>query len=461
MRVAPALPKLIIEAIVIGCIICWSATWFVKSAMPIWGGWLHIVGCLCYSSLTVAIAFGLRWTSQFPLPSAAAITALIAVLVEFMQARTLGVTWILSNAALAVAATPLAQWSGVLSPFGLSAVLYWINFSWLPDVKQSRFVCRWAGPMVALVLTIGLWLGGMHIESQVAVGPPPFSSLLVQPASPTDSMAQRQNLWRMLDSATRRSLVGDGAVDLVLWPETSLWESWFADLDLQNAKHTTAVELVNWEETSDNTTLTLPAFRHRLACDYQTNCLVGVYLLRNTTSEKYGLTFPEVRRYNCGCMVDKNGQISCYEKRVIVPLREGFPYWFDWQWLKDMVESRSRFSPNIVEGRGFQTFRFTDSHGMLRTVAVAICYESWLPWLPQYHCEEPLDAICHLAYDGDFKDHPEYTQRMLLTIRLRAIETRTWQLVCSHYAGTAVIDPRGRIVKQLPPGPGVLRTDQL
>jgi len=44
---------------------------------------------------------------------------------------------------------------------------------------------------------------------------------------------------------------------------------------------------------------------------------------------------------------------------------------------------------------------------------------------------------------------------------LRAIETRKWQLVCSCWAGSTIIDPRGKIIKQLPPEAGILRTDQL
>ena len=64
-------------------------------------------------------------------------------------------------------------------------------------------------------------------------------------------------------------------------------------------------------------------------------------------------------------------------------------------------------------------------------------------------------------YDGDFADYPELFERQLLSVRMRAIETRTWNLVCSCWRGTAIIDPRGRIVKQLHAIAGVLRTDQL
>ena len=52
-----------------------------------------------------------------------------------------------------------------------------------------------------------------------------------------------------------------------------------------------------------------------------------------------------------------------------------------------------------------------------------------------------------------------YMDRMVTTIRMRAIETRTWQPVCSTWSGSAVIDPRGTIVKRLGPVQGFLRTD--
>jgi apolipoprotein N-acyltransferase len=450
----------LIEAVLVGCAVGWVSTRFVTPALPFWGVQLHLSGCLVYSSLTVAIAFGLRWTRSFPLQLAALITAVVATVVEFIQARTLGVTWILSSPGLAIASTQIAQWSGVLTPFGLSAVLYWINLSWLPDYNEKKCLVRWAGPVLAMNLTVGLWLGGILLESRVAFGRLPFTALLVQPSIPSSLLSERQVLLQEIEAATKRSITTYGPPDLVLWPETCLWDSPYPASTVQNP--VPGAEEVQTEGTEHPTsTMTLAALQHDIALRYQTNYLVGVCLVEQAMTNKYGLNVPEIRRYNCGCLVTLDGQATCHEKLAVMPIREGFPYWFDWQWLRNIIRRNTNVNPNIVEGRNFRTLKFRDQTGKDRTIAVAICYESWFPWLPQYHCKEPLDAICHLAYDGDFKDHPEYTQRMLLTIRLRAIETRTWQLVCTHYSGTAVIDPRGRIVKQLPPGPGVLRTDQL
>ena len=70
-----------------------------------------------------------------------------------------------------------------------------------------------------------------------------------------------------------------------------------------------------------------------------------------------------------------------------------------------------------------------------------------------------MHAIVHLVYDGYTVEHPGMIQRQVRACQYRAIETRKWNLVCSTWSGTAIIDPSGRIVRQLPARAGVLRSD--
>ena len=67
---------------------------------------------------------------------------------------------------------------------------------------------------------------------------------------------------------------------------------------------------------------------------------------------------------------------------------------------------------------------FRDREQQERVIAVSICYESFLPWLPQYRNSQAAEAIIHLVYDGDFVDHPGVLQRQILACRYHAIETR-------------------------------------
>jgi len=56
---------------------------------------------------------------------------------------------------------------------------------------------------------------------------------------------------------------------------------------------------------------------------------------------------------------------------------------------------------------------------------------------------------------------PTVLRRQIDACRFRAIETRRWNLVCSTLAGTAIIDPTGCVIHELPPVANVLRTDVL
>ena len=184
-------------------------------------------------------------------------------------------------------------------------------------------------------------------------------------------------------------------------------------------------------------------------------------MVDRTSIIKYGLEVPHLQRYNCGCLVSLPSEMDCHEKIQLVPMREGLPTWLRTDFIRNTVLPFFKLSAPLTQGRNYHLLSFSDQQGALHTIAAAVCYESWHPWLPQFRKDERVEAIVYVMYDGDFADHPELFQRQLLSVRMRAIETRTWNLVCSSWRGTAINDPRGRIVKQLPAIAGVLRTDQL
>ena len=157
--------------------------------------------------------------------------------------------------------------------------------------------------------------------------------------------------------------------------------------------------------------------------------------------------------------MSKTGDICRRDKLDLVPFKEGLPGLLDTQWIRDHVLPGLQFKRQLAYGRKYAPLSFRDSGGKPHWISVSVCYESLLPWLPQYRESTTADAIIHLVYDGHTADHPGMIQRQILACQLRAIETRKWNLVCSSWAGTSIIDPTGRIVRQLPPVAGVLRTD--
>jgi len=207
------------------------------------------------------------------------------------------------------------------------------------------------------------------------------------------------------------------------------------------------------------TQLTVQDFSHVLTPVYETNCLVGAVMLERGTRRKYGLEVAEMRRFNCGYLISNSGRISRHEKLDLVPFKEGLPGVLKQDWIRDRVLPALQLNQPLTPGRNFEQLHFHDRDGKERSIAVSVCYESLLPWLPQYRRCATADAIVHMVYDGNTAEHPSMMQRHIRACQYRAIETRKWNLVCSTWAGSVIIDPSGTIVAQLPATPGVLRSD--
>lgn len=443
-----SMARVVLEAVGVGFAMCWLSTGFVRSAIPAWGCVFHSVACVIFSLQVVPIALAIRVLRDRPLIVAAPLTAVAAVACEALQAWC-GLVWSVTSLSLPLAATPVAQWARWITPLGVAGLAYTMNFLILPDRQATTKRLRWIGSLTALGIGAAAWLGGNLIADATHISPMPFSTMLVQP----HLKGEKQVPWRpwiKLDRLTQTSLDREGPVDLIVWPESSLSTSPLDDPTGEAGDGTLAFER----------RLTVAGFSETLLPRYGTNCLVGVAMWRRAVETRYGLQVPMVRRYNCGCLVQSSGEASCYEKQVLVPFREGLP-----GWLEETPWIRSHFLPffqlkgELTPSRRFRLLAFRDRHNQERTIAVSICYEAFLFWLPQYRDSSDVEAIVHLVYDGVWHNHREVIERQILACRYRAIETRTWNLVCSTWAGTAIIDPAGRVAAQIPAEPAVLRSD--
>jgi len=471
------------EAMAIGFAMGWLSTGFVRAGIPAWGWLVHAAACVVFSLQFVAIALAIRFTRDKPVFLAAPLCALTAVVGDLFEAWC-GVSWSVTNLALTVGATPLAQWSHWITPFGVSGLLYLVNFHFVRE-NSSNLGRRWLGPATGVGIAVLAWCGGSLIAAAVSVEPLPFTAILVQPHLKA-SNAEPWRPWVELDRITRTSLSQDGLVDLesigirmydgppspslaettgirrprravvhgesragpvdlVVWPESCLSESWNpgAQSDVNDIA----------------TRLTVQDFAHVLTPAYKTNCLVGAVMLERGTTRRYGLEVAEMRRYNCGYLVSKSGNIARHEKLDLVPFKEGLPGVLNQDWIRNRVLPALQLKQPLTPGRDYDRLSFHDRDGKERSIAVSVCYESLLPWLPQYHRSTTADAIVHLVYDGNTAEHPSMMQRQVRACQYRAIETRKWNLVCSTWAGSVIIDPSGKIVAQLSATPGVLRSD--
>ncbi len=440
---ARTLGRDVLEAVAVGFSMAWLSTGFVRDAVPAWGGALQGVACLVFSLQVVGLMIAIRLLRDRSIPMAAAGSAVVAVAGEFLIAELWnGVVWSVTSLSLAAADTPVAQWAALVTTFGVSAIVYFVNFLFVLNPFASSWH-RWSGSIIGVGVAGCFWLGGCLLESRTRVEPLPFSVMLVQPH--LRFTADRPwRPWLELDSLTQSDLQQAGQVDLIVWPEGCLSNSHQEHLDAVVADIATHLSVQEFAQT----------FQPK----YRTSCLVGVPMWKRETIERYGLKVTEARRYNCGVLVSGPNEMTCHKKQALVPFKEGLPGWLDQGWIRGRILPALQLNASFTPGSEARVLSFRDREQQERVIAVSICYESFLPWLPQYRNSRAAEAIIHLVYDGDSVDHPGLLQRQILACRYRAIETRKWNLVCSTWSGSTVIDPTGKVIAQLPATSGILRT---
>jgi apolipoprotein N-acyltransferase len=397
------------EAFGVGFSMCWMTSPFVRSDFGAWGIPIQGFASSLFALQVVGIAAGLRTTRRWPVLLAAPAVASVATVLELLRVSLL--RWPLLVLAYPAAPTPLAQWASVAGPFGVSFLLYTINFLWLPAPFRWRELRFWAAPIAALGLAAVAWLGGEWIGQAARVGPVPISALVVQPhrvllRMHAEPPRDRQTA-ELLDSLTSAALDDGPPVDLIVWPEEAL-RGCGEGVDPPPA----ALEpSLGW-------------LFHRRMPDYRTPCLVGAII-----EGRNG------RRYNSACLIEPDGRIIRYDKRMLIVGAENL----------------------LTPGGAYRRLEFADRNGRRVRLGVAICYEMHFPGLPQYQAENRPDVVVHLNNESWYRQYPGIHTHGTWACQYRAIETRTWQLVCAAWTRSAAIDPRGKIRAILPPQASVLR----
>lgn len=430
------------------CLTCVSfsvGTWLITPfgfAMPM--GWIvHPICCVInsFQPLCVVTVVWFARQQSYWIIWLLAVTA--ASISECIMSSFFPLIWTATNPTLLLAKTPLVQWLSLVPAYLFSAVLYSILFLLIPR-WDLRGISRLASSLGGIVLLGAFWLGGDAVRKSVKVNALPFVALIVQPHIKPNS-SQEWEPWLKLYDLTEIELAKGSPPDLVLWPESSLFPSNRVPIKKRDSSP-------KWREDA-RSKLDLAALRDLYVG--RCNVLAGSVLFAQENSTKFGVTVLNRRDTVSGCLVRYDGAIQIHDKLSLLPFRECRPWCLGFYW-KDSLSDANQFR-SFSPGKEFNHFTFLDNTGAERRIAVVICYESWQPWLPQYHTKGKVDAICHLSYDADFWQYPAYHDRMLRVVRLRAIETRTWQLLCNYWSGSAVIDPTGSVVMMLPSESGILR----
>jgi apolipoprotein N-acyltransferase len=416
-----------LEAFLCGVVMCWLGTPFIRDGLPANGLIPHLFGCSLFGLQWIAVAATLRLTSRLPAILAAVLSASAATGAELLQAL-FGLPWVFMALALPAAPTPLAQWACWLTIFGVSFILYLVNFLWLPDLRAARWR-RWLAPALGLVVALSARIGGSYIESRVQVKPLPFRTLIVQPYGVrqlTDESPNPSDLKDPLQTLTEESLQGGADPDLIVWPEASR----------------PAVEL---ECYADSGTKSVPEFFRWPSPSHRGTLLVG------TMTKAAGRDL-----YNSACLVRADGSLDRHDKLALVWLTERLPPFLDFFWFRSNVLPRLGVSAPLRPGADYADLSFTDRGGRRILLGVSICYEMYFPWLPQYRRASEAEVVVHISSETGLNGHPFLSDYENWTCQYRAIETRRWQLLCTTMGNSAFIDPSGALTASTNRSRGVI-----
>lgn len=362
-------------------------------------GWLAPLAIILLSvglALFWALGFGIAARAQ----GAARVILLIVALTlsEFARAHVFtGFPWGLLG--YVWSETPvfyLLAWTG---PHGLSLITVAIGV--LPMVF-SRRVLR-GGMMVACVAAV--WLAGMQVAPQGDVPLRDVTVRLVQPNAPQHLKWRPDHMARFFQRGLALSRGDGSAVDVVIWPETSMPFRWGS-----NAR--------------------------------------GLELLRTGLGDAQFIggvqRFENDQMYNSMVHMDAAGaDVAMYDKSHLVPFGEYIPF-------ASLAAQFGIFGFADVNRMGFAAGtgpRVITAEGLPPYLPM-ICYEAIFPGLAQVKGARP-DWLVHLTNDAWYGAFSGPYQH-LVQARARAIEQGLPVARAANTGVSGMIDPYGRVIASIP-----------
>ena len=350
----------------------------------------HPACCLAYSLQPLSWYLGWRCSNGLNHWLRIALLVMVAVAAEFACARIATPVWIVTNPPLFLADTPIAQWVDWFSCFGLSAFLYLALFSLIPRMELNGWR-RWQGTWASCAVLCLLWCGGFLIASRVKAKEMEFSVALVQP-NLCHQPDENWQPWLELVRLTDDFLATGNRVDLVVWPESTVASTLRSRLNDPGSRPENSLEESPISASLSDDSMAqfdVVALVNRYSNKTDASLLVGSLLVDQVEVVKYGLTVPQSQQMNCACLWDSrqsggNGRdcLQVHEKQALMPLREYTPSWLNFDFVRTWIMPGLK-SNELTPGEQSRTRSFMDSKGLERRLGIAICYESWLPWLPQ------------------------------------------------------------------------------
>jgi len=299
-----------------------------------------------------------------------------------------------------------------------SALGAWVILRW-----RARWPCFVLGGWVALLL-VGNW----------TFKPPPPTrgsnlAILVQPNVPLEEAAAPA--WAPWLNPTKLNRLVNMSLDAL---SKEGWNKGSA-LGEEERQRGAAPPLIIWAENPAPFYFTRdPVFRNaveRMARQ------AGAYVVVNTVVP-VGAGYSKIT--NSAVIVDPQGrEILQYDKMHLVPFGEYVPAWA----FPNEIGKITNEAGNFVPGSSYRVAPTPEG-----AIGVFICYEDIFPQLVRRFTVAGARVLVNISNDAWFGDSAAALQELEMA-RLRAIEDRRYLLRATNDGITAMIDPYGRIEKQI------------
>ena len=414
-----SLPRAFLWGYVCGALfLAGSCYWFVevmerygKLAPPLAAGVLLLFVAV-FSGFFGAFGLAEGWVARRMPLAALALSPFLWVSMELARTYLItGFPWNLTG--YAVQAEGLRQLASVTAVYGLSflAVATSAMAAWAL-LERQRTRAR-----IGLALWLGMLIAANWLARPPALRPGSRAAFLVQPNVPLDESVQEAWApWRdpgplnSLVSLTLGSRVVDEAAigpPLIVWAENPA--PFYFNRD--------------------------PVFRG--AVEGLARGARGYVVVNTVTFADPENKLPK----NSAVVLDPEGRVLLqYDKIHLVPFGEYVPWWA----FPGRVGKIAAEAGNFVPGSSYQAARMPEG-----AIGVFICYEAIFPQLVRRIVSEGAGVLVNVSNDAWYGDSPAAFQHLEMA-RLRAIENRRTLLRATNDGITAVIDPYGRVARELP-----------
>lgn len=402
---------------------------------------------------TVVLALVVRGLSRWPM---AIVLPAALVAIEYLRGSLLcsGYAWFF-------AAHPLVEWNELAQVAALGGGWLLTAVAGLVagaavDIVTRRDRARAMSPAIAAIAVIGaIAYGHARIDAHDAAARSASrpSLLVVQtnlPMSNKLAWAPEQQVEDFLAFA-RQTIDGariareqGGAVNLALWPETTL-----PGLGLEPESLRTLVDGGYYPGNRYDEAL------RDLATRIEAPLLVGSPAYIGLRVE--GNRFAWDRQFNSAYLVGPDGARGRTDKIYLTPFGEMMPIISNWDWLESQLLALGAegMTFDLEAAAAATAFRVATADGGECTVAVPICFEITQPWASRRivfpNGQRAAGIVANLSNDGWFAGSTAGRRQHLQVSQLRAIELGTPVVRCVNTGLSASIDGVGRVERVLEP----------